>query len=461
MSNRISFFGAARTVTGSKHLIESNGRKILVDCGIFQGSRDLSERNWLPWPFAPNEIDAIVLTHAHGDHLGMIPRLVRDGFTGPIYATAATIGIAKFSLPDSARIQEEDARYHAKHGTSRHADPRPLYTEEDARAALKLFQPIPYNQVTNLPGKMKFEFRVAGHIFGSAFAHITFSDGTRLLMGGDLGPYDAPLLRDPDTIEETDYLVLESTYGDRIHPEEDTEAVLEEIFSDAYANSRTVIIPSFAIGRTQELLYYISRLQMKGTMPRIPVFLDSPMAATATQLYSRSIEEYDLEMKEMVDAGENPLEPEYLTFVRDANQSKELNSRRGPMIIIAGSGMANGGRVVHHLKHRLSQPDTLVLFVGFQGGGTLGRKILDGATEVEIHRVPIEVRAEVRRITSLSAHADQEDIMKWLSGFTRPPKHTFIVHGEPQAQDALAAKIRAELGWEVSIPDQGDGAQLD
>ncbi|MBL8049320.1 MAG: MBL fold metallo-hydrolase [Chthonomonas sp.] len=460
MSNRISFHGAARTVTGSKHLIESNGRKVLVDCGLFQGSRELSDRNWDPWPFNPHEIDALVLTHAHGDHLAMIPRLVRDGFTGPIYATAATIGIAKFSLPDSARIQEEDARYHAKHGTSRHADPRPLYTEEDAKAALRLFRPIPYGETTSLPGKMSFEFRVAGHIFGSAFAHITFSDGTTLLMGGDLGPYDAPLIRDPDTIEETDYLVLESTYGDRVHPEEDTEAVLEEIFQNAYSNSQTVIIPSFAIGRTQELLYYISRLQVKGTMPRIPIFLDSPMAVTATQLYDRSVEEYDDEMKAMVEAGDHPLEPDYLTFVRDANQSKELNSRRGPMIIIAGSGMANGGRVVHHLKHRLPHQDTLVLFVGYQGSGTLGRQILDGATEVEIHRVPVEVRAEIKRITSLSAHADQDDIMRWLGGFTKPPKHTFIVHGEPQAQDVLAAKLRAELGWEVSIPEQGDSATL-
>lgn len=460
MANRITFHGAARTVTGSKHLIESHGKKILVDCGLFQGSRELSDRNWAPWPFSPHEIDAVVLTHGHGDHMAMLPKLVRDGFQGPIYATEATIGIAKFSLPDSGRIQEEDARYHARHGTSRHANPQPLYTEEDARQTLKHFRKVGYKTRTVLPGKMEFEFQMAGHILGSAFAHIYFEDGTNVLMGGDLGPYDAPLINDPTPIPYADYLVLESTYGDRLHPEEDTEGFLEEIFQEAFREGRTVIIPSFAIGRTQELLYYISRLQVRGAMPRIPIFLDSPMAVTATQLYDRSVEEYDKDMKEMVAAGDHPLEPDYLTFIRDSNQSKELNSRTGPMVIIAGSGMANGGRVIHHLKHRLPDPSTLVLFVGFQGSGTLGRQILDGADVVEIHREAIPVRAEVRRITSLSAHADQADIMKWLSFFESPPKHTFIVHGEPESQDVLAAKLREELGWEVSIPEQGDSAEL-
>lgn len=460
MADSITFCGAARTVTGSKHLIETNGKKILVDCGLFQGSRALSKKNWDDWAFDPRELDAVVITHAHLDHIGMLPRLIRDGYNGPIYATSSTIGIATISLPDSGRIQEEDARYHNRHKTSSHTPALPLYTEGDAFNAIKLFKPIRYNTLTPLPGGAQFQFIQAGHILGSAFAQVYFESGKQILMGGDLGRYDAPIINDPQSVDFAEYLVLESTYGDRLHTTVDAEATLLEIFEDVYANSRRLIIPSFAIGRTQELLYFISRLQQKGKMPRIPIYVDSPMATSATRVYDKNTDEYDVDMKDMVDAGTEPLSPEGLVFIRDSNASKELNVHPGPMMIIAGSGMCNGGRVVHHLKHRLSDPSTVVLFSGYQGHGTLGRQILDGAEEVMIHGEPITVRAEVKSLTALSAHADQGEIFRWLKGFKTPPVKTFIVHGEPEVQDVLAAKIRQDLGWNVEIPEEGYRAPL-
>jgi len=461
MTPRITFLGAAQTVTGSRHLLEVEGKRILVDAGLFQGPRSLREKNWQPFPIDPAEIDAIVITHAHTDHIGYLPRLVRLGYRGPIYATPGTIGISRISLPDGGRIQEEDARYANKHRTSRHLPAEPLYTEGDAYACLKQFVPVRYGAMHPLPGGARFQYLPAGHILGSAFAEIYFPNGERILMSGDLGRYNTPIITDPTPVDHAEYLVLESTYGDRLHGDEVAADRLAEILTEAYHNSRVVIVPSFAIGRTQELLYIISGLQRDNRIPRIPIFVDSPMATTATQLYDRTVEDHDVDMRHLESVnGKSPLQPEHLEFVRDANASKALNRRPGPMVIISGSGMITGGRVVHHLKQRLGDPKTLLLFTGYQGQGTMGRDLLEGATEVTIHGQPIEVRAQIERLTSLSAHADYGEILRWLGNFKTPPRRTFLVHGEPDAQESLRSKIVAEFGWEVIIPHEGDTAEL-
>lgn len=456
----IGFFGAAETVTGSRHLIELGKRRILIDCGLFQGPRELRERNWEPFPVDPHTIDAVVITHAHTDHIGFLPRLVSQGYKGPIYATAGTIALCRISLPDSAHLQEEEARYHNRHGLGRHSPALPLYTEEDAFRALKLMRPLHYYQMQDLPGKAVMRFLPAGHILGSAFAEIYFENGERILMGGDLGRWNRPIIKDPTTVEFAEYLVIESTYGDRVHGTEDVMDVLEKLFHEAVAKGSVVLVPSFAIGRTQELLYFISQLQSADRVPRLPIFVDSPMATATTLVTMQHEEEHDHDMKILLEEGKSPIQPKLLEFVRDSNQSKMLNSRPGPMLIISGSGMATGGRIVHHLKQRLSDPSTIVLFTGYQAEGTLGRRMLDGAVSVEIHGEAVPVRASVRQLTSLSAHADSEEVLRWLENFKTPPKRTFVVHGEPPAQAALRAKIESRLGWSVTIPKQGETFEL-
>jgi metallo-beta-lactamase family protein len=454
MANTIGFYGAAQTVTGSKHLLTMNGKQVLVDCGIFQGSRELKERNWQPFPFDPHSLDAVVVTHAHMDHIGMLPKLVKLGYVGPIYCTPATIGLAKISLPDSGRIQEEDARNANKYG-SRHKPALPLYTEQDAYACLKRLVPVRYNENQPLPGGGSFRFMPAGHILGSAFAEVYFENGERILMSGDLGRFDTPLIKDPTLVDFAEYLVVESTYGNRTHADENPSERLAEIIDGAFQSGGAVLMPSFSIGRTQELLYYLRQLQNEGRMPRIPIFIDSPMALSATKLYADSKEEHDEDMKIALSEHASPLEPEMLSLVRDREQSKALNRQPGPLIIIAGSGMATGGRIIHHLKHRLGDPNTRVVFTGYQADGTLGRRILEGDPQVFIHREPIHVRAQVTKLNSLSAHADGGEILSWLKHFRTPPKNTFIVHGETDAQEALRDRIKLELGWNVEIPHQG------
>ncbi|MBI1755674.1 MAG: MBL fold metallo-hydrolase [Fimbriimonas ginsengisoli] len=452
MAQSITFLGAAETVTGSRHLLEINGKRVLVDCGMFQGSSELRERNWQPFPVPPGTIDAVVITHAHMDHIGWLPRFVREGYRGPFYATKATIALSKISLPDSGRIQEEDARHHNKHQTSRHEPALPLYNEDDAYACLKQFQPVGYGELHPLPGGAQWRYLPAGHILGSAFAEIFFDNGERILMSGDLGRFNTPIIKDPTTMEFAETLVVESTYGDRLHSHEDPLGKIEEVVKAAWQSGGAVVTPSFAIGRTQELLYYMSELQAANRIPRIPIYIDSPMATSTTHIYEEALDEHDTEMKLALHNHENPLEPAGVQFVRDAEQSKALNSTKGPMMIISGSGMANGGRVVHHLMHRLPDPKTIVLFTGYQAEGTLGRKLLEGADTVRIYGEEIPVRARIDKANALSAHADQGEIIRWLKGFKTPPRKTYIVHGEPPAQAALQAKIKEELGWATVIP---------
>ena len=459
MQRSIQFCGAAQTVTGSCHLIEFNGKKILVDCGIFQGNRHLRDENYETFPFNPSEIDLVVVTHAHQDHIGRLPKLVKEGYQGDFLATKATIGIARIALPDSGRIQEEDARRARKHG-SRHADPQPLFTEADAFETLKHFRPVPYETNHALPGGANLRYRPAGHILGSAYAEITFPDGERILMGGDLGRFNTPIIKDPAYVDSAEFLVVESTYGDRLHEKEDPEEKIGQIINETAKAGGVILIPSFAIGRTQELLYYIARLQQANRLPRIPIFIDSPMATSVSDVYARNPDEFDEEAKAADDLHRSLTEPEGIQYVRDKEMSKAINKQPGPFVVIAGSGMCNGGRIQHHLLHRLSDTRNTVLFTGYQADGTLGRRILDHEPIVSIFGEEVRVAARIERANALSAHADQGEILSWLHHFKNPPKKTFIVHGEPAAQLALQVRIHSELGWETVIPAMAERFEL-
>jgi len=456
----IGFYGAAETVTGSRHIITVNGKTILVDCGLFQGDRQTRDLNWVPFPMQPHDLDAVVITHAHMDHIGWLPRLVNQGYRGPIYATKASIAIARISLPDSGRLQEEDARYHNKHNVGNHKPALPLYTEQMAYDCLKQFQPMPYDTMEPLPGEATFRYLYAGHILGSAFAEIYFPNGERITMTGDLGRFNQPIIKDPEIVEYSEYLTIESTYGDRLHGDEDPMGKLEQLINDAYKNGSCLLTPSFAVGRTQELLYFISLLQQQKRVPEIPIYIDSPMATSVTEVYEKAAEEHDQEITDAIKKNIDLMAPAGLSYIRDREQSIALNSQKGPMMIISGSGMANGGRIVHHLLHRLGDPNTTVLFTGYQATGTLGRDLIEGKTPVRILGHPVEVHAKIDKLNSLSAHADQGEIMKWLGYFKQPPKKTFIVHGEPPAQAALQALIQKNLGWDVVIPSRGQSFQL-
>lgn len=456
----IGFYGAAETVTGSRHIITVNGKKILIDCGLFQGERQTRDLNWEPFPIPPHELDLVVITHAHLDHIGWLPRLVDQGYQGPIYSTRATMELARISLPDSGRLQEEDARHRNKNNLSRHKPALPLYTEQMAYNCLKQFEAKPYDTMISLPGEATFRFLFAGHIMGSAFIELYFPNGERILMTGDLGRFNTPIIKDPTIVENAEYLTIESTYGDRLHPTENPMIKLEAIMNDTFQRGACLLVPSFAIGRTQELLYFISLIQKKGNAPRLPIYIDSPMATSVTHIYEKDHDEHDEETELAEKANLSLLEPQGLNYVRDREQSIALNRADGPMMIISGSGMANGGRILHHLLHRLNSPSTTVLFTGYQAVGTLGRRLLDGNPTVRIMGQEIDVRAKIDKMNALSAHADQGEILKWLGYFKKPPKKTFIVHGEPGPQAVLQQKIRDTLGWDVVIPVRGQSFDL-
>ncbi|MFM9873437.1 MAG: MBL fold metallo-hydrolase RNA specificity domain-containing protein [Fimbriimonadaceae bacterium] len=463
MMPSITFLGAAGTVTGSKHLLEYDGHRVLIDCGLFQGPRAIREKNWEPFPVDPDDLDAVVLTHAHTDHIGMLPVLVKLGFRKKIFATFGTVGLCKVSLPDGGRLQEEEARYRNRHGATRHSPALPLYTEGDAYEALKLMEPLYYHQWQELPGGAQFRYTPAGHILGSAFVEFYFPNGERILMGGDLGRYDTPIIKDPTPMDFAEYLVIESTYGNRLHPKGKGEAKerILEVAERAMRERGIVIVPSFAIGRTQELLWYCNELEKEGRWPGLPIYVDSPMANKTTLLYFETTEDHDKEMKVDMSEGKSPLRPDMVRMVRDSQFSKQLNTSPGPWMVIAGSGMCTGGRVLHHLKAHIDDSNVTVLFTGYQAEGTLGRLIVDGAETVKIFGQELDVRARVERLETLSAHADYEEMIQWLRNFKEQPKQTFIVHGEPEASLAMKGHIETELGWKnLVIPAQGDHFEL-
>src|SRR6478736_8204877 len=447
----LTFLGAARTVTGSKHLIDVDGQRILFDCGLFQGLKELRQRNWSPLPIPPDTIDAVVLTHAHIDHTGWLPRLVAQGFKGPVYCTGGTADLCQLVLPDAAHIQEEDAKFANSRGYSKHQPALPLYTGEDAAEALSRLQPSPFGKKVGVGKGIEVEFINAGHLLGSSYVLVTRTDksGGRVLFGGDLGRYNRPILPDPSPAVEADVLLVESTYGDRRHPDEDDGATLARIITETFARGGKVIIPAFAIGRVEELLYWLFKLEDEGRLADVPIYVDSPMALKGIAYYGARTDELD---KEILAMRRNM--PRFKA-VNSAMESKALVENDQPAVIIASSGMATGGRVVHHLFAGLPDPRNTVLFVGYQAAGTRGRQLEDGAHHVKMFGQQVPVHAKIEKIDGMSSHADAGEIVRWLGTFRRPPKQTYLVHGEIKAQEALKIKITKELGWNVEIPVQG------
>ncbi|MCP3997800.1 MAG: MBL fold metallo-hydrolase [bacterium] len=455
----ITFLGGADTVTGSRFLVRSNGRSTLVDCGLFQGPRSVRKLNWQD-PFYDVDLpESVLLTHAHIDHTGYLPRLVgTHGYRGEVRATRATTDLLSVMLPDSGRIQEEDAFYANKKGYSRHKPALPLYTEADALEAMKLMAPVGYHEWVDVPvGKARFSF--AGHILGSS--HITVeTGGSRITFSGDVGRWDIPVLKDPEPPQDADLLLIESTYGGRSHqdPSADANEMMAQVFDKIAGTDGVLVIPAFSIGRTQEILYRIRELEETGRIPSLPVYLDSPMAIDATEVYARHHEEHDMEMKALEQTGSSPLRPRQLKFTHSIDESKKLNSMRGPMVIISASGMATAGRVPHHLKRRLPYPENIVAFVGYQAEGTRGRELLDGADRIRIHGKDIDVRSEITRLEAYSAHADEDELVRWVS--EAQPKQVVLVHGEDKGRKALADRFREEFGIECHLPDRGDTLEV-
>ncbi len=449
----LQFLGAAGGVTGSKFLLSINSDQVLIDCGLFQGLKELRERNWAPVPIDLARLRAVILTHAHIDHSGYLPRVVAKGFKGPVFATPGTCDLLRVMLPDAAHLQEEEARYANRKGYSKHAPALPLYTVEDAEAALKLLRPVRAGEKIEAAKGVDVGFGRVGHILGAGSARLVFAvNGQKktLLDSGDLGRYDRPILKDPEPGGTADWLLIESTYGNRIHPK-DSESALRTVIKETAEQRRCLIIPAFAIGRTQELVYTIRKMEDAGEIPAIPVYVDSPMGIEATEIYSRHIEEHDFEMAALNNHERNPLRSRRMVVAKSPEQSKAINDMKGPLIIISASGMATGGRVLHHLKHRLPNPDTTVLLAGYQAEGTRGRSLQDGAKEIKMLGEVIPVRAQVKVLDGFSAHADQGEIMRWLGTFPKAPKTTYIVHGEAAGANALADVIRQRLKWNVEI----------
>jgi metallo-beta-lactamase family protein len=462
----LTFLGAARTVTGSKYLLEVDGQRILIDCGLFQGLKDLRLRNWSPLPVPPETIDCVVLTHAHIDHSGWLPRLVSQGFAGPVHCTGGTADLCRLVLPDAAHIQEEDAKFANKRGYSKHQPALPLYTEADAAEALSRLKPAPFGKKIAIGHGFEVEFINAGHLLGSSYVLFTRADksGARLLFGGDLGRYSRPILPDPSPGVAAEVLLLESTYGDRVHPADDDGAVLARIINETYARRGKVIIPAFAIGRVEELLYWLFKLEDERSLPEMPIYVDSPMAIKGIAYYQSRTDELDKEIqvvrRKLPDGA--PIARTLrdgvsrFTPINSAQESKALVETDRPGIIVASSGMATGGRVVHHLFAGLPDPRSTVLFVGFQAAGTRGRQLVDGAQHVKMFGQHVPVHARIEKIDGMSAHADAGEIIRWLRTFPRAPKMTYLVHGEIVAQDALKLRIAKELGWPVHVPVHGE-----
>jgi metallo-beta-lactamase family protein len=448
----LTFLGAARTVTGSKYLLALGDHRVLIDAGLFQGLKELRERNWRELPVVAASIDAIVLTHAHLDHVGYLPRLVAQGFHGRIFCTPGTADLCRLVLPDSGKLQEEDARYANKHGYSRHKPALPLYTLSDAWRTLTQLQPVGYaRSVPVLPG-IEVTFTPAGHLLGSAFVSMTLSHGRRLVFGGDLGRYDRPILPDPVRVAEADVLLCESTYGDRVHEPDGDGEKLAAIVRDTIGRGGKVIIPAFAIGRVEEVLYWLRQLEAERRIPTVPVYLDSPMAIEALQFYGNRTDELDADMRRGSRETAAFLTKRF-EAVASPKQSKAVTASSTPSIIISASGMATGGRVLHHLVQGLPDPRYTVTFVGFQAPGTRGRDLCDGAAAVKIHGQVVPVRAAIQKLDSLSSHADSTEILRWLRGFSRPPDVTYLVHGEPGPMEALRTSITKELGWNSRAPE--------
>lgn len=463
---RLTFLGAAMMVTGSSYLLEVDDKKVLIDCGMFQGGKVISALNQRPFAYHPAALDCVILTHAHIDHSGLLPRLCNEGFRGPIFTSRVTADLSKIMLPDSAHIQEVDSEIANRKGKrAGRQEVKPLYTVDDAYNALKQFAPVKFDEKLQVVPGITVRFRNAGHIFGSAIVEIWVEDRgqtTKLVFSGDLGQPNQPIIKDPDYIEDADYIVIESTYGDRLHDKSEKEEVLAKVINDTISRGGNVVIPAFAVGRTQTLLYYLRNLIKDKKIPAVPIIIDSPMAVSATDVFVHHPEEYDQETKSIItDEKEHPLKMPNLRFAKSLEESKAINFLDEPAIIISASGMADAGRILHHLKHNLWRPEASVLLVGFQAQGSLGRRLLDGVKRVRIMGEQIHVSAEIHNLDGFSAHADKEQLMNWLKGFTKKPAAVFVVHGEQDMSTPFAKTINEELGIPAYIPQYGDAAVLD
>lgn len=449
----LTCLGGAGTVTGSKHLLRHDDTQLLIDCGLFQGLKNLRELNWQSLPVSPAEIDAVVLTHAHLDHCGYLPRLMVDGFKGRIHATPATRDVAELILLDSASLQEKDADFANRKGFSKHQPALPLYRTVDVERTMTRFSDVAPHREFALPGDARLTFRRAGHILGASTAQIDIG-GMRIAFSGDLGRYDDPVMHDPEPVRQADYIVIESTYGNRRHDTTDPLAALRVVIDRTVQRGGTVVIPAFAVGRAQTLIYLLWKLRQAGELRNVPVYLDSPMATSATELLDRHADEHKLSPREYEAASSA------VTYVRDVEESKALSANRYPKVIISASGMATGGRVLHHIAAFGPDHRNTLLFSGFQAAGTRGRKLLEGAKETKIYGDWLPINAEVAELPMLSAHADSDELMRWLRGFQEAPRRVFIVHGEPEASDALRERIQRELNWHATVPLQGQRYEL-
>jgi len=452
----ITFYGGVGSVTGSKYLLEHNGKRVLVDCGLFQGLKELRLRNWEDPPFVAEHIDAVILTHAHIDHTGFLPRLVKLGYNGPVYTSAATLDLLRILLPDSARLQEEEADYRNRHDLTIHSPALPLYDENDARETLKLIKAVHNdgNSVEIVPG-IRASFRVAGHIMGASLVLVELDsrEPIRFLFSGDLGHYDQPIVKDPAPPPDCDYLMVESTYGNRLHGDISSADQMARIINDAVLRKGPILIPAFAVGRTQEVLYLLRELEEQKRIPVLPVIVDSPMAAQATQVYNRWHEEHDREYASLLAHKKHPLRTGSMSTASSRDESKKLNDMRGPRIIISASGMLTGGRVLHHAIRVLPDEKATVVFVGYQAAGTTGRHVQDGDREVRIMKHWVPVNCHVEKVEGFSAHADWKGVLRWLEGLHSTPKSVFTTHGEPDAAAAMAQHIRDRFGWNVIVPE--------
>ncbi|HLN47355.1 MAG TPA: MBL fold metallo-hydrolase [Magnetospirillaceae bacterium] len=451
---RISFIGAAGVVTGSKHLVETDsGARVLLDCGMFQGLPELTQRNWTPPPVDPKTLDAVLLSHAHLDHCGYLPALTQQGFTGPVYTTPATIEVATLVLRDSAGLQEDEAQ-RAKRHPERGLHTTPLYTDDDVTAVTKLFKSVNYNDDRTDIAGCRFQLVDAGHILGSAIIQLWFQEG-KLTFSGDLGRYGRPLLNDPTAVAESTVVLCESTYGDRLHPTNDPQVDLGAVINAACKRNGVLVIPAFAIGRTQEILYAIGGLQRAGTIPQIDVYVDSPMGNQASEIMARHPEAMRINLKQQFGAQADCMGAQRVTMVQSVDDSKRLNDLTSKAVIISSSGMATGGRVLHHLRNRLPRPNDTVCFVGFEGPGTPGNMLLNGAKTIKIMGVPIPVHAAITHIDGFSAHADKNELLRWFGGFTDKPQ-VYLVHADPAAAASLATAVAAKYGFPTQVAKVGE-----
>jgi metallo-beta-lactamase family protein len=465
---KLGFYGAACNVTGSRYYLEANGNKFLIDCGLYQ-ERFLKDRNWDPFPIPPDTLDAVLLTHAHIDHCGLLPKLVREGFRGRIYCTDATADIAKIMLTDSARLQEEDAQFkkarHKKEGRKSPYPEVPLYTVKDAEACYPLFYPVPYGKTLRLADGFEAVFHDAGHVLGSSNLMLKVDrngESRKILFSGDVGRRNRPILRDPTLFKEADYIIVESTYGDRLHEDGDKIAdELAEVINSTVKAGGNIVVPSFALERSQEILYYMNELLSADRIPHIMVLFDSPMAVSITEIFEGHLELFDKEAKAIIRSGKSPFSFPGLTRVSTTDESKAINRISGSIMIIAGSGMCNGGRIKHHLVSNISRPESTILFVGYQAVGTLGRQIVDGATTVRILGKKYKVKARIVQINGFSAHADKDELLHWLSAIKNQPRGVFVVHGEEEVANSFADYLKEKLGWNVSVPQYKDEVVLD